>query len=48
MKKKFAEEISKVGSEKILSKRLEEYFKPLTADKAMFLASLDEDITRLD
>ena len=38
LKKKFAEEISNDGSERILTKSLEEYFKPLKADKAMFLA----------
>ena len=48
LKKKFADEISKDGSERILSQSLEEYFKPLNADKAMFLAGIDNDITRLD
>ena len=48
LKKKFVEEICKVDSDRILSKSLEEYFTPLLADKAMFLASLDSDIIRLD
>ena len=48
LKKKFAEEISRDDSERMLDKNLEEYFKPLNVDRVKFLAGIDADIARLE
>ena len=47
LKKKFAEKISDKGSEGMLVKRLEDYFKACSFNREKFMAGLGEDMARL-
>ena len=47
LQKRFADEISKDDTQRILSKSLEQYFKPLNVNKDEFMAGIEDDIQRL-
>ena len=47
LKKKFAQELSGDESQRVLSKSLQDYFRPLTFNKQEFMTILEEDMERL-